>query len=157
METQFPDQEGLEQTVTLWPEQVGTDRFTVNAEPSALQLSAQASFTFGAVAFNVAQPLSFIAIGDPGLESRVQELEREVAELKTRLEAQEEEEVIVLRDISREQAKDEIRVLFKAGETLYYSDIVRRLGLDVSLVVELCDELESEGEVETLGDSAKSR
>lgn len=58
------------------------------------------------------------------------------------------EEVIVLRDISREQAKVEIKELFASGQTFYFSDIVEKLKLDLSLVVELCLELEKEGAIE---------
>ena len=57
------------------------------------------------------------------------------------------EEVIVLRTISRKQAKREIKELFQSGETLYYSDIAERLRIDLPLVVEICQELGSEGEI----------
>ena len=58
------------------------------------------------------------------------------------------EDVIVLRSISREKAKQEIVDLFQTGETLYYSDLSHRLGIELPLVVEICQELEAEGEVE---------
>ena len=86
------------------------------------------------------------------LEARVTALQKEVHALQKALEG--DREVVVLRTISREQAKQEIRELFASGETLYYSDIVQRLGLDIALVIDLCKELEAEGEVVTLGNAA---
>jgi len=55
--------------------------------------------------------------------------------------------VIVLREISREQARQEVRQLFTSGQTLYYSDIAEELGLDLELVVDICRELEESREV----------
>ena len=78
------------------------------------------------------------------LEARVTELEEEVQNLR----AAAQEEVVVLRTVSREQAKMEIRELFQSGETLFYSDIARRLSIDLPLVVEICQELEEEGEIQ---------
>ena len=69
---------------------------------------------------------------------------QKVAELERRMPA---EKVIVLREISREQAKQEIQQLFSSGRTLYYSDIAEELGLDLELVVDVCRELEESGEV----------
>lgn len=77
------------------------------------------------------------------LEDRVEELETEVSRLRTLLEGG--EEVVVLRTVSREQAKNEIQDLFESGETLYFSDISRRLRIDIPLVVEICNELKEEG------------
>ena len=52
------------------------------------------------------------------------------------------EKVIMLRDISREEAKKEIRQLFLTGRTLYYSDIAEELKLDLKLVVDICREFQ---------------
>ena len=87
------------------------------------------------------------------LEVRVAALERELETLKRDASGERESEVVVLRSVPREQAKQEIRELFASGETLYYSDIVQRLGLDIALVIDLCQELEAGGEVETLGNA----
>ena len=57
------------------------------------------------------------------------------------------EEVIVLREITREEAKKEIRQLLESGRTLYYSDIARELQLDLELVVDICNELQESGVV----------
>ncbi len=93
----------------------------------------------------------------------MQTLEGEIAELKARVAALEREleylkasasdSVIVLRTISREDAKQEIKQLFQAGETLYFSDIAARLQLDLQLVVEICQELMEEGEIEVDADA----
>ena len=64
------------------------------------------------------------------------------------------EDVIVLRSISREEAKQEISELFLSGDTLFYSDIAARLQLDLPLVVEICHELQQEGEIEVDADYA---
>jgi Mn-dependent DtxR family transcriptional regulator len=67
--------------------------------------------------------------------------------LSSPIEAQSEEKVIALREIPREQAKQEIQQLFSSGRTLYYSDIAEELRLDLKLVVDICRELEENGEV----------
>jgi len=63
-----------------------------------------------------------------------------------------EEKVIVLREISREEAKQEIQELFIGDRTLYYSDIAEELQLDLRLVVDICHELEAVGEIEVDAD-----
>jgi hypothetical protein len=79
------------------------------------------------------------------LKAKVAALEQEVAQLKAALP---EEPVIVLRSITREQAKQEILELFQSGETLHFSDIACRLHLDLPLVVEICQDLRAEGEID---------
>ncbi len=87
------------------------------------------------------------------MQTDIEDLEGRIAELEMQVESllNAAGRAIVIRTVERDQAKREIRDLFESGETLYYSDIVRRLGLDISLVVELCKELELEGQVMTLG------
>lgn len=78
-----------------------------------------------------------------------------IAEMKALVEyiAGERTETVVLRTIPREQAKKEILDLFKTAKgSLFYSDVARRLGLDLKLVVELCNELEDEGRIGALTD-----
>ena len=53
----------------------------------------------------------------------------------------------MMKQISREQAKQEIQQLFSSGRTLYYSDIAEELSLDLELVVDICQELQDSGEV----------
>ena len=52
------------------------------------------------------------------------------------------EKVIMLRDITGEEARKEIRQLFLTGRTLYYSDIAEELKLDLKLVVDICREFQ---------------
>ncbi|MBA7708571.1 hypothetical protein ES703_117473 [subsurface metagenome] len=54
---------------------------------------------------------------------------------------------IMLRETFREREKEEIRTLFRGSDTLYYSDIVERLGIGLRTVVEICDELKADGEI----------
>ncbi len=84
------------------------------------------------------------------LRARVASLEQEVAGLKAQVSG---EEVVVLRTITREQAKQEVQELLATGETLYYSDIARRLRIDLPQVVELCQELEQEGAITVDGNA----
>lgn len=83
------------------------------------------------------------------LSAKVAALEQAVADLKS---SAPEEQVIVLRSITREQAKQEILDLFRQGETLFYSDIAQHLRLDLPLVVELCQELRDSEEIEVDAD-----
>jgi len=76
------------------------------------------------------------------LREELRQARQKLAELENRPSG---EEVMVVRDITEEEAKEEIRQLFSKGQTQYYSDIVKELGLDLELVVEVCNELESEG------------
>ena len=78
------------------------------------------------------------------VRSDLEQTKQKVAELERRMP---EGKVIVLREISREQAKQEIQQLFSSGRTLYYSDIAEELRLDLELVVDVCRELEESGEV----------
>jgi len=56
------------------------------------------------------------------------------------------ETTIVLRTLSREEARQEILALFRdAKEPLYYSDIAERLQMDLEQVLEITTELEREG------------
>ena len=63
------------------------------------------------------------------------------------------EKVIVLREITKEEAKREITDLFATEETLYYSDISERLRIDLEMVVEICRELQAAGAIRVDDDS----
>lgn len=67
------------------------------------------------------------------------------------------EKIVVLREISKEEAEKEILKLFSGGQVLYYSDIAEKLGLDLQLVVEICNELQSKGRIEVIDDALQSR
>lgn len=98
----------------------------------------------------------FVMEGMTGLENRIELLEQTIDELKRQLtdlnerllESATEEKVIVLREITKEEAREEIRNLFKRGKVLYYSEIAERLRLDLELVVEICNELMEKGEID---------
>lgn len=78
------------------------------------------------------------------LRERIQRIEERLASLEASLPKA---KVILLREISREEAEKEIRSIFSAGKTLYYSDIAQELGLDLELVVDICNELQERGEI----------
>ena len=84
------------------------------------------------------------------LKARISALEEKVEELETVIGVQ---EVIVLRTIDRDTAKQEIRELFQGAESLYFSDIAKQLRLDLPLVVEICQELIEEEEIEVNADA----
>lgn len=96
------------------------------------------------------------------LASENRKLKRDLKDVTSRIDAVEkqisdlagEERIIVLREITKEEAKDEIRDLFRTGKVLYYSDIAEELRIDLELVVEICQELKGEGEIELSDDSA---
>lgn len=79
------------------------------------------------------------------LRKQIELINHKLAKLEDRLP---EEKVIVLREMSREQAQDEIIQLFSSGKTLYYSDIAEELQLDLELVVDICRELQENGKIE---------
>ena len=75
-------------------------------------------------------------------------LERKLAQVEQRLaELEAKEKVIVLKEITKEEAKEEIRQLFASGRTFYYSDIVQKLQLDLETVVDICNELRKNKEI----------
>ncbi len=80
------------------------------------------------------------------LQQQVEELQKKVSKLMESLPTQ---KTIILREINKAQAKQEIKKLFAStDEPLYYSDIAEELELDLEMVVEICQELIKEGEVE---------
>jgi len=78
------------------------------------------------------------------LHQEVEQIKQRLSELEERVP---EEKVIVLKETSMEEAKEEIRQLFSSGRTLYYSDIAKELGLDLEAVVNICSELQESGEI----------
>ena len=79
------------------------------------------------------------------LQQKIEKLEKRIAELEAK------EKVIVLKEITREEAKEEIRQLFASGRTLYYSDIVIELKIDLETVVDICNELQKDKEISVDG------
>jgi hypothetical protein len=78
------------------------------------------------------------------LQEELKQTKQRLLELEGRISG---EEVIVLREITREEAKKEIRQLFLTGRTLYYSDIAEELKLDLKLVVDICREFQEKKEI----------
>ena len=58
------------------------------------------------------------------------------------------EKFLKIREIPREQAKEEVRAFFKAhhGEAIYPSDVMEALSLDYDLVYEICEEFGKGGD-----------
>jgi len=54
---------------------------------------------------------------------------------------------IMLKNMTNEELKQEIRKLFSNGQTLYYSDIAEQLGVDLKSVVDVCRELQESKEI----------
>jgi hypothetical protein len=71
------------------------------------------------------------------LEDRIKKIEASIPKQKT----------IILREVTREEAKSEIEQLFRKSNILYYSDIAEKLRIDLELVVDICEELVKEGKV----------
>jgi hypothetical protein len=94
------------------------------------------------------------------LKEQVGQLEKRVASLENRLrrlaDDENEEEVVTLREVPREQAKEEIQKLYARGETLFMSEVAERLSLPDALVVELCLELMKEGEIRVNEERSRS-
>ncbi len=79
------------------------------------------------------------------LRDAIRRIEERLASIEASLPA---ERVVVLREIGKDEAKQEIIRLFSTGKTLYYSDIVEQLKIDLELVVDICDEMIKEGKIQ---------
>ena len=55
-----------------------------------------------------------------------------------------------LGEVSREEAKERILKLFEEKGELDYGDIFEKLGIDLKLIVEICDELEKSKKIEAI-------
>ena len=78
------------------------------------------------------------------LQEELKQTKQRLMELESRVSG---EEVMVIREITKEEAKKEIRQLFLTGRTLYYSDIAEELKLDLKLVVDICREFQENKEI----------
>lgn len=83
-----------------------------------------------------------LRIENYALRERIRAVEERLANIEATIPK---ERVITLQEISKEEAKEEIRNLFSTGRTLYYSDIAEELRLDLEMVVEICNELQESG------------
>ena len=79
------------------------------------------------------------------LRERIRAIEERLASIEATIP---EERMIILREVSKEEAKEEIRNLFSTGQMLYYSDIAKKLSLDLKMVVDICNELQKSGEID---------
>ena len=59
-------------------------------------------------------------------------------------------EIIQQKRIIKKEAKQAITDLFKQREELDYIEIMSELGLDLKLIVDICEELEKEEKIEAL-------
>jgi predicted Rossmann fold nucleotide-binding protein DprA/Smf involved in DNA uptake len=88
-------------------------------------------------------------------DRRINEIEKEVKALKemiiqiNRCFDPEESVVIHLRDIPRDQAREEIKRYFEAHhrENLYSHDITKALSIDLEMVDDVLEEMEREGKI----------
>ena len=76
-------------------------------------------------------------------QRRIEELQQKLDESR----AVQPDEIIEIREISREQAREEIVKCFQYGEPLDHADLADALALEISLVIEVCNELIEEGVV----------
>jgi hypothetical protein len=88
------------------------------------------------------------------LLQRIELLEERIKSLENALPK---EKIVILREIPMEKAEKEILELFSKGQTLYYSDIAEQLGLDLKLVVEICNKLQTEGKIEVVDHTLQRR
>ena len=121
-----------------------------NRKPSGAQAPRPTRLTGarirGALARRSPEPRSKLEV--KRLQKQVEDLSARVIELEREAEAArdtESDNVIVLRDISKEQARKEIVEAFEAEEPLDHADLAEALRLEISLVVEVCNELIDEG------------
>ena len=117
------------------------------ARLSTAVYSGMAIAAGGGIAF-VHEPLPRYA-----LQAEVESLYERIAALEALAIAEPEP----LRNISREEAREEIRELFSGGEIIYMSDVAERLNLPDELVVEICLELATEGELNRRDDTVLGR
>jgi hypothetical protein len=85
------------------------------------------------------------------LESRLDQLEKEIIRVKSIVDDTEPQEIHIL-DIPYEKAKGEIELYFRKhhGESIDASDIQEELGIDIFMAIDILDELENEGKIKPL-------
>ncbi len=88
------------------------------------------------------------------LENRVLELEDKVKTLENKFQnisklLEDTDEIIELRNVSYDQAREEIARYFREhdGEEIGYEELVEELRIDPGMVVRVCDELMKEGKI----------
>ncbi|MFQ5924920.1 MAG: hypothetical protein ACE5IE_02865 [Dehalococcoidia bacterium] len=156
--TGFPLPTGGSRLLNVWtkevfdvpPESVGFPEEYVSEITKIAKALPDITLTATVSTWSPTIDLVTLAMENILLRKEVERINHKLAELEERIP---QEKVILLRQLSREQAKQEIQQLFASGRTLYYSDIAEELRLDLKLVVEICQELEEAGEI-AVDDSA---
>ena len=83
------------------------------------------------------------------IQRKLDLIESQLSEILELISQDKDEETIILRDISFNQAREEIEELFRnTTDNLYFSDIMEQLRIDLELVVSVCNELLDEGKIE---------
>lgn len=100
------------------------------------------------------QAVSITDINLHGLREELVDVRSELEETKSRLDALEQsvetitathaDEIIVLREISKEQARKEILLALEGDEPLDQAELADFLSLELALVVEICSDLVGE-------------
>lgn len=88
------------------------------------------------------------------LRQRIWAIEERLANIEATIPK---ERVVILREVSKEEAEKEVLELFSQGQTLYYSDIAEQLRIDLKMVVEICNELQNRGEIKVVDDTLQRR
>jgi hypothetical protein len=116
---------------------------TVHAEADFDLIAKVAGISTGLRGSNIyLDPWLATAVGLPGA------IDKELSDLRARVEALEaslSEHVVVLRELSRDDAKRELIEFFRTHETAYPSDAAGELRLDAETVRDLCAELARDG------------
>ncbi|MDD3264872.1 MAG: hypothetical protein PHH02_03000 [Dehalococcoidales bacterium] len=90
------------------------------------------------------QKLLVLAQENANLKASVKQLYHRVSELE---QENVNTKVVLLKEMTNEEATKEIQRLFATGKTYYYSDIAEELGLPLKTVVDICRDLENNGEI----------
>ena len=87
------------------------------------------------------------------VQKEVESIKQEIAEMKAILEGLgTAEPVFELREVSYEDAKREIKQYFEAhhGESIDAGDLQEALGIDIQMVIQICQDLERDGQIKAL-------
>jgi hypothetical protein len=87
------------------------------------------------------------------VQKEVESLKQETAEMKAMFEGLgTAEPVFELREVSYEDAKREIKQYFEAhhGESIDAGDLQEALGIDIQMVIQICQDLERDGQIKAL-------
>lgn len=117
---------------------------TISNEEIDNKIRLSGEFAYAEGVTTAIPPTSYLELENASLRQEIEHIKNMVSQIIDKLP---QERVIVLREISREDAKQDIKRLFSKGKTHYYSDIAMELRLDLELVVDICNELQEKGEI----------